>query len=97
MGPENRVSSRMQAVSLLIDGALLAVLFDWLMEPVAVSLGFWRWTGNVIPSFNYICWFVISVILLALFRRLNFGTGNHFAVHLLLIEALFFCVLRIYL
>jgi putative membrane protein len=97
MGPENRVSSRMQAVSLLIDGALLAVLFDWLMEPGAVSLGFWRWTGNVIPSFNYICWFVISVILLALFRRLNFGTGNHFAVHLLLIEALFFCVLRIYL
>lgn len=97
MGAENSLPTRMQTLSLLIDGALLAVLFDWLMEPVAVALGFWHWSGNSIPLLNYVCWFVISVLLLVVFRKLNFGAGNHFAVHLLLIEALFFCVLRIYL
>ncbi len=84
-----------QVISVVVDGALLAVLFDWLMEPVAVKLGYWTWLGDgSIPLYNYTCWFVISLILLLLFKLLPFRKSNKFAVNLLLIQAMFFLILR---
>jgi putative membrane protein len=88
---------RLAGLSLVLDGALLAVLFDWVMEPVAVQLGFWEWKDGTVPAYNYFCWLVISMALLLVFRRFSFQRSNHFAVHLFIIEVLFFAVLRIYL
>lgn len=89
---------RIKAMSIIIDGATLAVMFDWLMEPVAVKLGYWQWLGNgEIPFYNYICWFVISVLLLIVFQFSQFPKQNKFAVNLLLIQAMFFLLLRTFL
>ena len=85
------------AASLVIDGALLATLFDWLMEPVAMKLGFWHWTKEAPPFYNYTCWFIISLLLLIMFRRFSFPKANQFAVHLFIIQVLFFLALRTYL
>ena len=88
----------LRAMSVIVDGATLAVLLDWLMEPVAVKLGFWTWLGDgTIPLYNYICWFVISMLLLTIFHLCKFNKENKFAVNLLLIQALFFLVLRTFL
>ena len=89
--------ARLAAASLVIDGALLATFFDWIMEPVAMKLGFWQWRNNDITFYNYFCWFMISALLLLLFRRFSFARPNHFAVHLFIIQALFFLTLRTYL
>ncbi|MCC6288510.1 MAG: carotenoid biosynthesis protein [Chitinophagaceae bacterium] len=84
--------------SLIIDGALLAVFFDWVMEPVAIHLGFWVWAGDgAIPMLNYISWFVISALLLSLFSLFSFHKKNTFAVYLLMIQCMFFLVLRTFL
>ncbi len=84
--------------SFVMDAALLTTFFDWLMEPVAVKLGFWHWNGTgEIPLLNYACWFVISSLLLAVFRRLRFDKENLFAVHLFIIQLLFFGALRTFL
>lgn len=89
---------RIGLISVMVDGATLAVLFDWLIEPVAVKLGYWQWLGNGdIPIFNYICWFVISFLLLFLYYYLPFKKENKFAVNLLLIQAMFFLLLRTFL
>ena len=81
--------------SFIIDGALTATFFDWLMEPVAVELTFWQWFGDgSIPVFNYVCWFLISAALLLLLRLLPVQRQNQFAVHLLLIQSVFFLALR---
>ncbi|RYF87850.1 MAG: carotenoid biosynthesis protein [Chitinophagaceae bacterium] len=91
-------SRTIKALSVVVDGATLAVFFDWLMEPVAVRLGYWTWMGNGdIPVLNYICWFVISVLLLLVFQQLRFNRQNKFAVNLLLIQAMFFLLLRTFL
>lgn len=85
-------------LSVIIDGATLAVIFDWLMEPVAVKLGYWQWLGDGdIPLYNYICWFVISILLLFVFQRMQFPKENKFAVNLLLIQTMFFLLLRTFL
>jgi bisanhydrobacterioruberin hydratase len=81
-------------ISLVVDGAALAVFFDWIIEPVAVKLGFWQWKDGIIPSFNYWCWFAVSILLLIIFRLLRFDKHNLFAVHLLLIQLMFFLLLR---
>jgi bisanhydrobacterioruberin hydratase len=87
-----------KALSVVVDGATLAVFFDWVMEPVAVKLGFWQWAGNgSIPTFNYVCWFGISLLLLSCFHFLHFNKSNKFAVHLLLIQVMFFLILRTFL
>ncbi len=84
-------------MSLILDGALLATFFDWVMEPVAQKLGFWQWKNSEVPFYNYTCWFLISLLLLALLQRMHFHKGNHFAVHLFIIQLLFFMALRTFL
>lgn len=84
--------------AIVLDGALLATFFDWVMEPVAVKLGFWQWLGDgSIPFKNYWSWFLVSMFLLLLFRLFRFKKNNLFAVHLLLIQLLFFLILRTFL
>ena len=91
------ISPTMANLSLIIDGALLATFFDWVMEPVAIKLGFWQWKNNEIPFYNYLCWFIISALLLMVYRWCSFSKPNYFAVHLLIIQLLFFYALRTYL
>lgn len=87
-----------KTLSVIVDGALTATFFDWLMEPVAIKLGYWKWGGSgFVPFYNYICWFAISCIFLFLFSRSEFDKGNKFAVNLLMIQAMFFLLLRTFL
>ncbi len=93
-----RPVKQIKALSIIIDGATLAVVFDWLIEPVAIKLNYWTWLGNgQIPLFNYISWFVISMLLLLVFHLLPIQKQNKFAINLLLIQAMFFLLLRTFL
>ena len=88
----------LKAISVITDGAILAVLFDWIIEPVAIKLGFWQWQGNGdIPLYNYVCWITISALLLTAFHFLKFNKQNKFAINLLLIQVMFFLLLRTFL
>jgi putative membrane protein len=92
------VKPKLKAMSVIIDSATLAVFFDWIMEPVAVKLGYWQWLGSgEVPIYNYFCWFIISVLLLIVFHFAQFNKHNKFAVNLLLIQAMFFLLLRTFL
>jgi bisanhydrobacterioruberin hydratase len=86
----------LKALSVIVDGATLAVFFDWLMEPVAVKLGYWTWAGEI-PFYNYLCWFIVTVVLLTAFHLLKFNKRNKFAIHLLMIQVMFFLLLRTFL
>ena len=88
-------SKMLKALSVTVDGATLAVIFDWLIEPVAVKLNYWHWNGNgSVPIYNYICWFLVSILLLVVFHFCKFEKQNNFAVNLLLIQVMFFLVLK---
>ena len=86
----------LKALSVIVDGATLAVFIDWIMEPVALQLGYWTWNGDI-PVYNYICWFVVAIAMLAVFHFCKFNKQNKFAVHLLMIQVLFFLLLRTFL
>jgi len=98
LGTEVSPSAAAKAFAFITDAALLTVFFDWLMEPVAVKLGFWQWMPEgEIPLYNFTCWFIISALLLTVFRVMKFNKHNQFAVHLFIIQSLFFLALQIFL
>lgn len=91
-------SKTLRLMSLVVDGATLAVFMDWLIEPAAIKLGYWQWMGSGdIPVLNYLTWFVVSMMFLLLFHVLRFNKHNKFALNLLLIQAMFFLILRTFL
>lgn len=91
------MSVKLEHISIIVDGAMMAAFFDWIMEPAAIKLGFWQWNGVSIPLYNYLCWFVIAAMLIGVSRKITIPKRNDFAVHLLIIQALFFLTLRIFL
>jgi len=82
-----------------ILGALLtglgAVLFDWVMEPAAVSLDYWNWSGGIIPLQNYLAWFGIAALCSWLYGSLRIRTESRLGLLYVLIQLIFFIVLRV--
>ncbi len=80
--------------SFILDGALMATTLDFFIEPVAIHLKYWSWANDQVPNFNYECWFMVSAILMAVFKKMEFSKDNQFAIHLLIIQFLFFFALN---
>lgn len=76
-------------------GATVMVIFDWLMEPVAIALNMWHWALDIIPYKNYIAWFMISAFIFQMIKSLNVEIKNQVAGFLLAMQFVFFLVLNI--
>lgn len=85
------------SIAVVVGGAAIATCFDLILEPVAIQLNFWSWENGYIPSFNYICWFLISAVLLSVKLSFKKFSVQPFATGLLLIQALFFLLLNLFL
>jgi putative membrane protein len=48
--------------------ALVPVLVDVLIEPVAISTGMWHWYGQMPPLQNYIGWYVVSLLICSVYH-----------------------------
>jgi len=80
----------------IITGALVLVLLDLLIEPIAVHFDYWHWTGNSIPVKNYVCWFLLSALLLFIFEQFEFKRQSIVATVLLIMQFVFFMGLGIF-
>lgn len=92
-----KMNGFVSSIFVVIGGATITTCFDFILEPVAVKLHFWSWNNGQIPLFNYICWFTISATLLCVkmyFKAIKF---NAFATSLLIIQAIFFLMLNLFL
>jgi putative membrane protein len=78
----------------IITGAAILTLLDVLIEPIAIRFDYWHWTGGVIPIKNYICWFLVSAVLLFIFERFEFKRQSIVAAVLLVTQFVFFAVLN---
>jgi uncharacterized membrane protein len=82
-------------VSMFLAPALMLGM-DALIEPLCSKLDFWYWEGNEVPMENYLSWYVISFVLIALYF-LNFETKkiNFVAIGAFLVQILFFALLNL--
>lgn len=75
--------------------AAITVVFDWIMEPVAIALDYWRWSSTTIPLQNYIAWFVIAFVFAMIFGRMKLKTSSSIPSLIVVVQALFFSLLRL--
>ena len=76
--------------------SLLMVFFDFIMEPVAMKSDFWSWEKDVIPIYNYVCWFFVAFILQAIYLNFFKNRSNKVLNALFLIQLLFFTILNFF-
>lgn len=86
----NKISNDFLAAT---AGALLMVLMDLNLEPVAVKLEFWEWENQKIPLSNYLGWFAIAFVIQLCYRKLNFKKENPVTLFILINLILFFAIL----
>jgi putative membrane protein len=78
----------------VVSAAVLMVFLDFIMEPVAIKLGFWYWKGGLIPNYNYACWFGISLFLQYIYRKWHLNEQNNVALALFIYMTIFFVFLN---
>ena len=80
----------------VITGALVLVLLDMLIEPIAIHFDYWHWSNGSIPVKNYVCWFLLSALLLFIFEQFKFQRQSIVATVLLVMQFVFFMGLGIF-
>jgi putative membrane protein len=90
-------SMKLKSVFVPLVSSLLIVVFDFIMEDVAVKLDYWQWTGNEIPFKNYVAWFVISLIFSGLLHLLEVKVNNRLIKIYVFVQLGFFIGLRMFL
>lgn len=78
----------------VVVGALLMVLIDTAIEPVAIALDFWSWDQNIIPLSNYIGWFGVALLIQLIFKNFQFEKENKISGYLLANLIAFFVILN---
>lgn len=76
--------------------ALLAVGFDYLLEPTAIRLDYWTWQAAGIPLQNYLAWFLIALAAALFFVYLRLSVKTRLPLVYFLIQLVFFAALRIF-
>ncbi len=79
----------------ILLAATLMTTLDFLIEPAAIELGFWHWQNNIIPTQNYIAWFLVSALISSIYFLLDFSRSNALAMLLFVLQASFFIVINI--
>ena len=77
-------------------GAVLMLGVDIIMEPVAIANHFWTWNGGEIPLYNYLCWFVIAMLLQLILLKLKLNETNKVYDTLLILIIVYFGFLNLY-
>ena len=79
-----------------IISALIAFIFDLILEPIAIKLDYWSWSEGIIPLQNYLAWFVIALISALGFNYLKVKVNSKISLHYLLVQFIFFVILLIF-
>ncbi len=78
---------------IFLTGAAV-VAFDFVMEPVAIHLNYWRWEGDKVPFQNYLAWFLVAVISATGYFFLKQRPEKELPIWYVLIQFLFFVFLN---
>jgi len=77
----------------ILIGALLMVLVDIFIEPVAIALDFWIWDQGDVPIKNYLGWFIVSLIFFTVFFKLGFKKKNKLGLFVYILQLVFFIIM----
>lgn len=86
---------KIHKVLLPLLNASLMVVYDIILEPIAIGWNMWEWTGGSVPVQNYVAWFLISLIFFFLMQLSNLKYRNKISTLILIAQVVFFLLLHI--
>ncbi|MEY2924270.1 MAG: hypothetical protein RLZZ337_818 [Bacteroidota bacterium] len=81
---------RKPLVAAVLTAALITA-YDFILEPVAIRFGWWWWQGGAIPIYNYVSWFILSLIFQLFFRKMPKSAGRSYWMPI--VQIIFFIIL----
>lgn len=94
IGIASRIHKSALQIALLTG--TFAVLFDIMLEPVAINLGYWKWQQGFIPLQNYYAWFGIAFFASLFGSKLKLDLEDSLFIYYFLIQFTFFILLSIF-
>jgi putative membrane protein len=86
---------KLKAISQALLGSGVLVLLDVLIEPVAPELRFWQFEGGQPQLHNFIGWYVVGVLLIALFNYFVRNVANSLSIIIVAAQFAFFALLNL--
>jgi len=74
----------------IVLAAMMMVLYDLILEPVAPQIDMWYWQQDLIPFQNYAAWFVIALFFHYIMYVFGIRTDNRLAPVILVCQSMFF-------
>lgn len=87
----NKLSSK-TGLQLMIAPSIM-LFYDFILEHVAPQMDMWSWNGDSIPLKNYLAWWVIGFVFVALLKIFKVSTQNPLSLFLFCCQYLFFLIL----
>ena len=80
-------------ITKVLLGVALMLLLDFIIEPIAPILDFWKFTGGIAPVQNYVGWLAVALPLHIIYQGMNIQLKGNFTHHLFLLQVIFFTIL----
>lgn len=90
----NNIKTNVHLKSIIVG--LLAVVFDFVLEPAAINLGYWNWSGGEIPVQNYAAWFLIAVFSSYFYSFIKADINIKLFSYYYFIQLFFFLLLNLF-
>lgn len=72
------------------------MVLDLIIEPICAHTDFWYWEDNMIPFYNFVCWFITGILIQSIFYSLKLEEKNKVFEVLLIVIVVFFIVLNVH-
>jgi len=79
-------------VVVLVSSSIM-VIYDIVLEQVAPQLDMWHWNNGIIPTQNYVAWFVVSMLLTTILVYSKVELKNKLSLSMIVIQMIYFMVL----
>lgn len=86
--------SHMAGILKIVLSSAAMVVYDFVLEPIAIRLDMWTWEGGDIPVQNYMAWFGFSFLLFTMLHFAGVKIRNRVSLVLLLTQFGFFVALN---
>jgi putative membrane protein len=82
-------------IVIIFLSAFFAIIFDYLMEPVAMYFNYWSWANGTIPFINYLTWGILIFIFACIYVFNGFSMKFTMPAFLFVIQIAYFLLLKL--
>lgn len=81
--------------AIIFLSTIFVLIFDYLMEPVAMYFNYWNWENGTVPFSNYLTWGIIIFIFTSIYVLKRFAMNSKMPAFLFAVQLIYFLALNL--